>query len=200
MNRTVREESGAWSLLKKAAVRAKPTAKSRADIGWPRFVSAVGAPGVSNMARIFPARSTTATTMGAFTEVTAFCTMAVTSATLSWIAPDGGGSGELGGDEDPLPPQERPRKSAAQTNRASPESPARFRFLVVFMIQACERLPGFLIIARRPLCRGAGQSQAALATGAKVVIRLSPNPVPVLRSEVSCGDERRWTWRERLCL
>ena len=42
MNRTVREESGAWSLLKKAAVRARPTASSSAGTVWPKFPIEVG--------------------------------------------------------------------------------------------------------------------------------------------------------------
>src|ERR1700693_2379948 len=95
INRTVREESGAWSLLKKAAVRAKPTASSSAATTWPKFpIAVVGAPAVSNTARIFPARSATATTMGAFTAITVFSTTLVTSAMLSGVAVDGG-SGEF---------------------------------------------------------------------------------------------------------
>ena len=73
LNRTVREESGAWLLLKKAAVLARPTASSSAATTWPRFpMDVVGAPAVLNTARIFPARSATATTIGWFTEITAF--------------------------------------------------------------------------------------------------------------------------------
>src|ERR1700684_1986507 len=88
MKRTVREESGPWSLLKKAAVRAKPTARFSDEIGLPKFpIDVVGAPGVSNPQRPFPARSATATTMGAFTERTAFCTTLVTSETLSGVSP-----------------------------------------------------------------------------------------------------------------
>src|SRR5580692_9638725 len=102
MNRTVREESGAWSLLKKAAVRANPTASSSDGTTKLKFpTDVVGAPGVLNTARIFPARSATATTMGAFTDSTAFCTTVCTSETLSGVTVEGG-SEELE-DEDPLP-------------------------------------------------------------------------------------------------
>src|SRR5580658_1869670 len=120
MNRTVREESGAWSLLKKAAVRANPAATSPAAIGWPKFpIAVVGAPGVSNTARIFPARSATATTMGAFTDITAFCTTLVTSATLSGIA-TAGGSDKF--EDEPLPPQDRDGRTPAVSVRKSTES------------------------------------------------------------------------------
>ena len=45
MNRTVREERGAWLLVKKAAVRASPTASSSALTTAPKFPTpVVGAP------------------------------------------------------------------------------------------------------------------------------------------------------------
>src|ERR1039458_3842133 len=132
MNRTVREESGAWSLLKKAAVRANPTASSSAGTIWPKFpMEVVGAPGVSNTARIFPARSATATTMGAFTDITAFCTTVVTSEMLSGVTGAAGGSERL--EDGPPPPQDRHNRTpaqivaqtAAQTSSESPERPER---------------------------------------------------------------------------
>src|ERR1700684_2387670 len=123
MKRTVREESGAWSLRNKAAVRARLTASSSAGTVWPKFsIEAVGAPGVSNTARIFPARSATATTMGAFTDVTAFWTTLVTSAMLSGVAA-GGGSGKL--DEEDPPPQDKHNRAAAKATRENAESLTR---------------------------------------------------------------------------
>ena len=71
MKRTVREESGAMLLLKKAAVRARPTARSS---------FAGSAFGLRKSASGFPARSTTATVMLSLSsEVAAAATMAVTS-------------------------------------------------------------------------------------------------------------------------
>src|SRR5580658_7919078 len=122
MNRTVREDRGAWSLLKKAAVRAKPTASSSAGTTWPKFpIDVIGAPGVSNTARILPARSATATTIGAFTDVTAFCTTVVTSEMLSGVTATGG-SDEFEA-EDPLPvppPQDKTSRTVAQAISESP--------------------------------------------------------------------------------
>jgi hypothetical protein len=59
--------------------------------------------------------------MGAFTDITAFCTTFVTSAELSGMAVDGG-SDEFE-DDDPLPPpspQDKHTRTAAQTTRESP--------------------------------------------------------------------------------
>ena len=142
MKRTVREESGAWSLLKKAAVRAKPAARSSDEIVWPKFpIDVVGAPGVSNTARTFPARSATATTMGAFTDRTAFCTTLVTSETLSGVSPVAAGAdddGPLGaGDDDPLPPpQDKHSRVAAQATRENPEPLKRGFLALVFVTRA----------------------------------------------------------------
>jgi hypothetical protein len=60
--------------------------------------------------------------MGSFTDITAFCTTLVTSATLSGVAA-AGGSDEF--EDEPLPPQDRHIRTAAQSNRESPESPKR---------------------------------------------------------------------------
>src|SRR5271156_2306199 len=126
MYRTVRDERGAWSLLKKAAVRAKPTASSVAATVLPKSPTAVvGAPGVSNTARIFPQRSTTATTMGASTASTAFCTTMATSLDVSGTIAGAGGSDEFADDPLPVPPQDRQSRAAAHTTRVSPESPKR---------------------------------------------------------------------------
>src|SRR5882672_12556344 len=79
MKRTVREESGAWLLLKNAPVRANATATSFAFCSWPKFPAAVaGAFCVRNTPSTKPARSTTATTISTSREFTAavtiFCT------------------------------------------------------------------------------------------------------------------------------
>src|ERR1700722_1072793 len=81
MKRTVREESGASSSLKNAAVRANETAKSLEFTVLPKSPSAVwGAPGFWKTARIRPARSTTAMTSASDTDAAAFCTRLCTSA------------------------------------------------------------------------------------------------------------------------
>ena len=130
MNRTVREERGAASLLKKAAVRANATASSSAGSTSPKFpVPVGGALGVSNTARTVPARSTTATTMGEFTDVTAFCTTFITSAALNGV---GGGGGP--GLEDDEPPA-HDRRRAVETRTETPKAARKYRlFFVVFSI------------------------------------------------------------------
>jgi len=96
----------------------------------------VGAPVVSNTARIFPARSATATTIGEFTESTAFCTTVVTSAAVSGTTAGGGGSDCL--EDEPPPPHDRhnktPVQTAAQISNESPERPKRQFFLVLIFI------------------------------------------------------------------
>src|SRR4029077_16856525 len=173
-NRTVREESGAWSLLKKAAVRARPTANSSEGTTWPKLTDVGGAPRVLNTARRLPARSATATTMGAFADITAFCTTVVTSALVSGTAVEGGGA-EF--DEHnscpPPPPQDKPSSTAAQATREIPEIPTRSGFLLFtrpplsesVQAQSSARVHKFTppskeheiqqdarIISRRPLC------------------------------------------------
>src|SRR5271155_1816436 len=123
MNRTVREESGAASLLKKAAVRAKAAASSSAGTMLPKFPNdVVGAWDVLNTARMFPARSATATTIGAFTEFTALCTIVFTSDMLSGTACGGGVAGVVGEGALPTPPHDRHNTNAAQTTSKSPET------------------------------------------------------------------------------
>src|SRR5215475_10665514 len=89
MNRTVRLERGAWSLLNRAAVRARATASSWLSTVAPKLpIEVAGAPGVSKTARIAPVRSVTATTTGILTESTAFCTTVSTSVAESGAAGD----------------------------------------------------------------------------------------------------------------
>jgi hypothetical protein len=143
MNRTVREESGAWSLLKKAAVRAKLTASSFAGTITPKFpADIVGAPVVLNTARMFPARSATATTIGTFTDKTEFCTTLVTSETVSGVAAGGSGGAE---DWEPPPLHDKHSRTAAHTNTENPES-AKRRCFLVFIIQVLRENGGLRII------------------------------------------------------
>src|SRR5437868_13525562 len=80
MKRTVREDRGAWLLLKNAAVRAREIAKSLASTTAPKLpTEVVGAPGLRKSARMLPARSTTAITIGSDVEAAALCTTAWTS-------------------------------------------------------------------------------------------------------------------------
>jgi hypothetical protein len=64
--------------------------------------------------------------MGAFTDVTAFCTTFITSETVSGVAAGGSGGAE---DEEP-PPLHDKHRTAAHTNKESPESAKRWCFLV----------------------------------------------------------------------
>src|ERR1700688_1998344 len=89
MKRTVRDESGAWSLLKNAPVRARPIARSSL---------APVAPAWRYRRSTLPARSTTAIVIGgeggAATTPAAVCARLVTSAGLKAGAP---ASGQFGG-------------------------------------------------------------------------------------------------------
>src|SRR5262249_30810488 len=92
--RTVREERGAWSLLKKEAVRARATASSVVATLAPKLPAAVaGAPVFWKTARIFPPRSVTAITTGTSTATAAFCTIFCASAAVSRAAGGEGGDG-----------------------------------------------------------------------------------------------------------
>src|SRR5262249_31040892 len=92
--RTVREERGAWSLLKKEAVRARATASSVVATLAPKLpVAVAGAPVFWKTARIFPPRSVTATTTGISTATAAFCTTFCASAAVSRAAGGEGGDG-----------------------------------------------------------------------------------------------------------
>src|ERR1700730_2872790 len=107
MNRTVREESGAWSLLKKAAVRASDTASSLLSTCTPKSpVASVGAAGLRYTARMFPARSTTAITI---VLGSAACAAAWTSAVTSAVVRFGVGDG---GVTDVKPPTTPPQPAA----------------------------------------------------------------------------------------
>src|ERR1700682_2663396 len=88
MKRTVRLVSGAWLLLKKAPVRASPTATSLESAGMLKFpVVVAGASGLRYKASTFPARSTTAITMVVGeAAAAAACTMLPTSLALSVAA------------------------------------------------------------------------------------------------------------------
>src|SRR4030095_9731090 len=81
---TVREDSGAASLLKKAPVRASPTAWSSAFTTALKLpVTVAGAPALRNTASGVPARSTTAITIVSRLIATAArCTALVTSAAV----------------------------------------------------------------------------------------------------------------------
>src|SRR5712691_4590144 len=87
---------------------------------------------------MFPARSATATTMGAFTDITAFCTTVVTSVISSGVAAAGGGSGEFK-EEDPLPLQDRHSITAAHIIKETPERPKRSCFLDLIFIAPARR-------------------------------------------------------------
>src|SRR5216683_1946526 len=104
MKRTVREESGAWSLLKKAAVRASDTASSLVSTCTPKFpIASVGAAGLRYTARMFPARSTTAM---AIVLGSAACAAAWTSVVTSAAVRFGVGEG---GVTDVKPPTAPPQ-------------------------------------------------------------------------------------------
>src|SRR5216684_103595 len=93
MNLTVRDESGAWSLLKNAPVLASATATSLEFCTDPKFPAVVaGAFCVRNTPKTNPARSTTATAMSTFTELTAACTIFWTSATCKGCTDATGGA------------------------------------------------------------------------------------------------------------
>jgi hypothetical protein len=62
--------------------------------------------------------------MGAFTDITVFCTTVVTSVMLSGIAADGGSEEFTFEDADslpPPPPQDKHSRTAAHTNTESPQ-------------------------------------------------------------------------------
>ena len=96
MYRTVREDSGAWSLLKYAAVLASETARSVVFTMCPKLLAdCAGADGPCHTARITPKRSTTAIVSEAeFPVVAAACTSKLTSLAVNEVAP-GGGCGKL---------------------------------------------------------------------------------------------------------
>lgn len=106
MYRTVRDDSGAWSLLKYAAVRASETAKSPVGTVEPKFpVEFTGMLGPSYTARMRPNRSTTAIAIVVVSAVAAAaCTIMSTSAEVRKVLP-GGGCGYCGS-PDPEPPPE----------------------------------------------------------------------------------------------
>src|SRR5208282_424072 len=95
MKRTVREESGAWSLLKNAAVRARATARSFALTMLPKFpVAMAGADGLRYTASGLPTRSTTAMIMvSSLAAWAAACTRLLTSDMARAGPGPGGGSG-----------------------------------------------------------------------------------------------------------
>ena len=79
--RTVRDDSGAWSLLKNAAVLASATANSLASTTALKFATAVaGAPVFRNTPSTRPARSETAMTKGSDAEAAAALITLCTSA------------------------------------------------------------------------------------------------------------------------
>src|ERR1700723_206520 len=93
INRTVRDESGAWSLLKKAPVRARFTASSSEGIAVPKFPGSIaGADIPLYTASTRPSRSTTAMTISSdCATVAAACTIIVTSAAVRLCVAGGGG-------------------------------------------------------------------------------------------------------------
>ena len=140
MKRTVRDDSGAWSLLKNAAVRASPTARSS---------SPPEAPGLRKSASGLPSRSTTAIerVLSESAEAAA-ATMAPTSAAHSagpphTASPGGGGVSSGGEGSSPgvdgpgsgvgvgcaggslSPPPSRGSRTAARRSTAIPASPRR---------------------------------------------------------------------------
>src|SRR5665213_905123 len=94
MNRTVREDSGAWSLLKNAAVRARETARSFASTCALKFpATRVGADGLRYTPKTLPERSTTVITMVLGSAAcAALCTSAETSAAVRLCTEAGGGA------------------------------------------------------------------------------------------------------------
>src|SRR5438445_2062542 len=114
MKRTVRLDSGAWSLLKKAAVRASATARSFASTVKPKFpVAVAGAFGLRKTAKTRPARSTTAMTIVSGSAASA---PACTTFWTSVIVKAGGGPGTAeGGVTVPLPQPVIARRNKAPT-------------------------------------------------------------------------------------
>ena len=102
MNRTVREESGASSLLKKAPVRASATARSAVGIIAPKFPNDVGgADGPTYTARIRPMRSTTAMAMASDGAAVAAASTTICTSACDKVSVAGGGPG---GNATPTPP------------------------------------------------------------------------------------------------
>src|SRR5882672_7002963 len=103
MYRTVREESGAWLLLKNPAVRASATATSFVSACMLKFaVDIAGLPGLSYTASILPRRSVTATASGTLTdEAASFTTIRTSSAVRV------GGGGVAAGSSSVVFPLER---------------------------------------------------------------------------------------------
>src|SRR6476469_3730177 len=94
MKRTVREDRGAWSLLKNAAVRASDTASSSLSTMLPKFPTVRdprGALLAKKVSSTAPVRSTTAITSAEFTELAACLTTVCTSSAVSWESTVAGG-------------------------------------------------------------------------------------------------------------
>ena len=128
MKRTVRLDSGAWSLLKNAAVRASASARSSAPTVWPKLpaaVALVATPVVRNTARGIPVRSATAITSGVSTEAAALITTVLTSAAVSGAG--GGGESATGDEEDPPPQPKTKRRSPGSKNRICLRTTGRVR-------------------------------------------------------------------------
>src|ERR1700722_11087984 len=119
MNLTVREESGAWSLLKNAPVRARDTASSSEGMAVPKFPGTVaGAEGPLYTPSIRPRRSTTAIALES--ESAAVAAASTSICTSAWVKKAVAGGGWTGGVMDEPPPLPPPQfDSIAHSGRMS---------------------------------------------------------------------------------
>lgn len=127
MNRTVREDSGAWSLLKNAPVRARETASSSGGVAAPKFPgNEAGTAGCLYTARMRPSLSTTAIVIALdCAALAATCISICTSACVSASEAGGGGGGVVL--EPPPPPQATSPAQSAMTSQKSSRKASRPR-------------------------------------------------------------------------
>src|SRR5712692_6128120 len=192
IKRTVREESGAWSLLKKAAVRASETASSLVSTSAPKLpVDIAGAAGLRNTARMRPARSTTAMTMVVESAASApFCTNCCTSVEVS-----GAGGGPGGAETPVVPPQPvsaRPNASASTAEKV-PESLGRKVFLSSRPIARTpsSRYHNAVVRSRNSApFRGESMTSGCCMPGELSPLHLNPSSLAAQGSENSCPESQ----------